>query len=95
MGGATLKVLPLPGIVANKSYKIVSTSGGATVNFSNFFAGLTNGVQKHDGILFYTVTATSSDVSISFSTVPEPTSIGLIAVGACGLLKRRRRSAAK
>jgi autotransporter-associated beta strand protein len=93
VGGATLQILPLDGINTTTTYTIVSTAGdtGNSVDFSSFFAGLSNGVQTTQGNLTYTVTATSTAITVSFATVHEPTSLAIFPVAASALLRRRRR----
>src|SRR5439155_10043857 len=78
VGGATLKVLLVGVPLRNAPYRIVdATATGTSVTFSNFFAGLTNGVVYEAGAgVKYRVDATSSEIDVTFTEVPEPTAVG-------------------
>ncbi len=91
IGGATLKLLPLPGIVTGQAYTVVTTSGGANVNFSTFFSGLANNLPHTDGNISYMVHADSTHVEVTFSAVPEPGTLAALVGGATAMLGRRRR----
>ena len=91
LGGATLKLLPLPGIVTGQAYTVVTTSGGANVNFSTFFSGLANNLPHTDGNISYMVHADSTHVEVTFSAVPEPGTLAALVGGATAMLGRRRR----
>ncbi|HSI15381.1 MAG TPA: NF038129 family PEP-CTERM protein [Chthoniobacter sp.] len=65
-------------------------SGGNTLVSSAIVAG-----QTLSSVQTFTSMSPDAGVSatVSLSAVPEPTSVGLLLVGACGLLARRKRSA--
>lgn len=93
IGGATLQVIPLSRAVVGQAYRIVSGTGGSAVDFSAFFAGLTDGAE-HDagGGVRYVVDADSSGIDVTFTSVPEPASSALLLsmVGAAGACRRHR-----
>jgi autotransporter-associated beta strand protein len=96
--GAILKLLPVSGIVANTAYTLVDTSSGGSVDFSTVFKnldGTTNLVEGGgpytQGPLTFTVDYDSTFVKVTFTTVPEPSSFGLIVLGTAALMRRRSR----
>jgi autotransporter-associated beta strand protein len=91
IGGATLQVVPLSRAVVGQAYRIVSATGGSAVNFVSFFAGLNNG-DEYDagGGVRYRVDADASGIDVTFTSVPEPSSLGLVVV-LCGALMGLRR----
>jgi fibronectin-binding autotransporter adhesin len=97
INGAKLKLLPSAGIVTGQAYTLVATSGaGATVNFSTVFKNLDNTPMADNGtysqgLLTFNIDYNSTFVKVTFTTVPEPSSIGLVMLAAPAVLGRRRR----
>lgn len=99
LGSAQLKILPMPGIVIGQPYRIIAATGNATVVSSNVFkslaANLNAGGPYTQGNVTFNIDygyGSNGYVDVTFSAVPEPTSVSVLALGACGLLKRRRRA---
>lgn len=91
-GGARLNLIALAGRAHGDAYTIVSAVNGATINFTNVFKNLTgnlvNNVPATEGGLSYFVNYSSSSVTVTFT--PEPSGVGMMLLGAVGLLRRRR-----
>ena len=63
-------------------------------NFNSSYAGSPTAISAGDRLTLASfASSVGVDPSIIGSAVPEPASIGLLAVGAIGLLQRRRRKA--
>lgn len=98
LGTASLKILPMPGIVVGQAYRIVNTTNGAGVVNSSIFKNLTQNLNAGgpytEGNVTYDIAygyGSGGYVDITFSAVPEPTSTLLTTL--CGaLFMRRRRS---
>lgn len=98
LGTASLKILPMPGIVVGQAYRIVNTTNGAGVVNSSIFKNLTQNLNAGgpytEGNVTYDIAygyGSGGYVDITFSAVPEPTSMLLTTL--CGaLFMRRRRS---
>jgi hypothetical protein len=100
-GSATLKLVAMPGIVSGQAYTIVATSGGAVVataeNPLSYFKTLGGTLMDNEattysqGNLSFTIDYSSSAISVTFSAVPEPSTLGLAMLAAPVLLRRRRR----
>jgi autotransporter-associated beta strand protein len=103
LGTALLKILPMPGIVTNQAYRIVTTNSGASIASSSIFQNLAHtylnagGGPYSDGLVQYNIsygyTSGSSYVDVTFTQVPEPSAMALLALSAGTLLRRRRRAA--
>ena len=95
LNGPTLKILPLQGIVSGQPYTIVSATNAIT--YSSLFRNL-DGTSMADGTTYtqgaeqFQLNYGSNFVSITFTTVPEPSSVGLILLAAPAILRRRRRT---
>ncbi len=98
VGGATLQIIPMSGIVTGTPYRIVDATGGSgnTVDSGSFFSGLakigTNSGSWVGSTYSYNFDVGSNYIDVTFQTVPEPTSAGLAVVtGMLGMACRRRR----
>lgn len=96
-GGATLKLIALPGVTAG-TYTIITTSASGNINFAGLFARFGGGGLMDDNVNSYTqggltfkIDYSASSVNVIVSSTPEPGSMGLIALGGAALLRRRRR----
>lgn len=96
-GSATLKLVTLSGVVYGQAYTIVSAPGNdIDGTFFKTFAG--SPVLMNNEALTYTQSdgvkynINYSGSSITVTLVPEPSSIGLLALGGAALLRRRRRN---
>lgn len=72
----------------NHSWTIIDGNGATNTGSTNF-AQITN-ASFADGV-FTTSTNSNGDTVLNFQAVPEPGSIGLLGLGALGILSRRRR----
>lgn len=97
LGNASLKILPMPGIVIGQPYRIVNTTNGAGVAASNIFKNLTqnlnHGGPYTEGNVTYNIAygyGSGGYVDITFSAVPEPAGMVLATLGGTLLLRRRR-----
>jgi hypothetical protein len=101
-GGATLNVVPLISSFSlgtsgfTYTYTIVDATAGSLA--AGTFAGLAENQVYTQGSLSYSVDygqnpGDSGDIVLTVTSVPEPTSLGLLTVGSAALLRRRRRRA--
>jgi autotransporter-associated beta strand protein len=90
VGGANLAVIPLGSVELNVPYRIVDATGN-TVNAATKFANLLNGVSYDDGNVKYAVTYNPSSIDVTFTAVPEPTSMAVFGAGITFGLRRRAR----
>jgi autotransporter-associated beta strand protein len=96
---SVLDVVNLTGFYGNYTQPFVLIRNDAVSAVVGNFAGLTPGgngeASFNNGIgLAYTIDYSGgdgNDVSIAFSHVPEPSTLGVMTLAALGLLKRRRR----
>lgn len=89
INNAQLKLIAIPGIVTGVSYTIVNASAGVvTGNFQYLSNVLLQGGPHTQGNLEYSINYTGNSVQVTFSMVPEPTALPLLA----GLLLLRRNS---
>lgn len=96
-GGATLRLIALGGITTGgtDTYKIVTATNGASIAAGSFFQNLNGTPMSSEvttytqGLLSFTINYETSFVAVTFSTVPEPSMLGLCLVP---LLFTRRRS---
>jgi hypothetical protein len=68
----------------------VKTASGASVNYSKLFSNLTNGTSYSAPGVSYTVGYSSSEINVTFSSVPEPAGIAVLGVILIALSPRRR-----
>jgi fibronectin-binding autotransporter adhesin len=91
LGGATLVLTQDGHVTGGQTYTLISNSASPS-SIINQFAGGTSGTS--DGIpytLSYNTGASPETVTLTVNSVPEPGSLGLLGIGALGLLARRRR----
>jgi len=93
LGAVNLYVTPLANVALNQPYVIVRAVNGASVAYAGLFANLQNGNHYDDGHVVYDVTYGSSQISVSFTAVPEPSSLIFLPATALLLHCRRRRPA--
>ena len=94
LAGAILKILPLPGITTG-TYRLIDSTSGGTMSLSGLFknldgtsmAGATTYTQ---GSMQFKLDYESTFVAVTFSAVPEPSSVALLMLGTPALLRRRR-----
>jgi hypothetical protein len=97
LNGTKLKLLPLTGIVTGQAYTLLTTAGSnASISLASVFknldgSDLLEGPTYAQGAYAFTVNYDSTFVNITFSTIPEPASLGVLMAGAPMLLCRRRR----
>jgi hypothetical protein len=74
-------------------YRIVRATGGSAINFAAFFAGLMNGTEYDaGGGVRYVVDADSGGIDVTFTSVPEPSVVGVAGLLLlCGRRVTRRR----
>jgi fibronectin-binding autotransporter adhesin len=78
-------------LAANTTFSIITTTGSITGQFSGLAEGATVNV-VNGGSNVYTIDYLSNEVNlIANASVPEPSSLSLLGVGALGLLARRSR----
>jgi hypothetical protein len=91
VGGATLQILPLSNAMLNTPYPIVVAGSGGSIDSSQAFANLATDTTFAYGNAVYTVDYTPTEIDVTFSTVPEPESLGVLGLAAVSLMRRRRR----
>jgi len=94
-GGATLVVIPLNGAVVGQPYRIVTGASSITGIFANLAENVT--YNQGQGVIYklnYNSGGTG-EIDLTFSAVPEPGSVGLVATLGAMLLGRRRRRASR
>lgn len=95
LGGATLTLVAAGVSGSGGTYLIIdqnASAGAVSGTFANsagVFAGIWNYV-VHYNVDSSLVAASGNDVYLSVSPVPEPASLGLLAMASVGLLRRRR-----
>ncbi len=97
VGGATLQLIPMSGVVTGVPYRIVDATGGSgnIVDATTFFSGLAlagTNLGSWAGVDFtYNFDVGSNYIDVTFQTIPEPASMGLIGMSLLGVGSRRRR----
>lgn len=95
IGGAKLNLVALPGLVYNQQYKIVTVANGASIDFTTVFNDLTasqlliENAIHNQGSLWFELDYETDEILITF--VPEPSSVAVGLLAACGMLRRRTR----
>jgi autotransporter-associated beta strand protein len=89
-GTDTIDIYASPGTTSLTpgDYTLIADTGLTKADFALGTSTLTVGSTTYNLSL---ADSTSSDEVLSISFVPEPTSVGFVAIGAVGLLMRRRR----
>lgn len=91
VGGSNLNVIPHSGVQVGQQYVIVKAVNGATINHTQSFANLIAGLTYSSGGVAYTVSYSSDEITVTFSSVPEPGCMVPVLTASC-LLRRRRRA---
>ena len=89
VGGANLNVTAHPNVLLGEAYVIVKAVNGATIDHTTKFANLVGGTSYTSPNMKYNVSYSSSDITITFSYVPEP--VGFLPLSLAAVLHRRRR----
>lgn len=88
-GGGILNINALDGVLAEGTYRLINASGAITGDTSAWSIGTSNATSAYD---YSIVKGTGGiDLVVTAAQVPEPASLGVIALGVGALILRRRK----